>query len=83
MGKNRIRLSDITLDKTGIREEGMIVVAAKSTAGLTKGKQYELRRAGRNPIYYVRDDRNLPCSEMKLLVSLEDWRQFALKSIGI
>jgi len=82
---SRARLSDISLDKVGGLEEGLIVVATKSVEGITKGSQYVLRRTMNlsRPIYYVRNDKGQACSELKFFVRLEDWREFKLKRLGL
>jgi hypothetical protein len=81
----RVRLSDITLDKVGGIEEGLIVVATKSVEGITKGKQYVLHKSKTlfNIMYYVTNDRGWAFSEMKFFVKLEDWRDFNLKDLGL
>lgn len=83
---SRTRLSDISLDKVGGLEEGLIVVATKTVEGIiTKGNQYVLCKTfvSSRPIYYVKNDKGVICSEMKFFVHLEDWRQFKLKDLGI
>jgi len=35
------------------------------------------------PIYYVRNDKGVACSEMKFFVYLKDWRERQLKDLGI
>ena len=82
---SRARLSDISLDKVGGLEEGLIVVATKSVEGITKGSQYVLCRTMNlsRPIYYVRNDKGQACSELKFFVRLEDWREFKLKRLGL
>ena len=41
---SRVRLSDISLDKCGGLQEGLIVVAIANVEGLTKGNQYVLSK---------------------------------------
>jgi len=81
----RVRLSDISLDKCGGLQEGLIVVAIANVEGLTKGNQYVLSKTMNlsRPIYYVRNDKGVACSEMKFFVHLEDWRELQLKKLGL
>jgi hypothetical protein len=82
---SRIRLSDISLDKCGGLQEGLIVVAIANVDGLTKGNQYVLYKTMNSlrPIYYVRNDKGVACSEMKFFVHLKDWREKQLGDLGI
>ena len=82
---SRIRLSDISLDKCGGLQEGLIVVAIANVEGLTKGNQYVLSKTMNSlrPIYYVRNDKGVACSEMKFFVHLKDWREKQLGDLGI
>ena len=81
----RVRLSDISLDKCGGFQEGLIVVAIANVEGLTKGNQYVLSKTMTlsRPIYYVRNDKGVACSEMKFFVYLKDWREKQFKDLGI
>jgi hypothetical protein len=81
----KVRLSDITIDKVGGLENGAIVVCTKDSKNLTKGKHYVLSKTMTlsRPIYYVRNDKGVACSEMKFFVYLKDWRERQLKDLGI
>jgi hypothetical protein len=80
---SRVRLSDISLDKCGGLQEGLIVVAIANVEGLTKGNQYVLRKTMNSlrPIYYVSNDKGVASSEMKFFVHLKDWREKQLKDL--
>ena len=79
---SRIRLSDITIDKVGGLEHGVIVVCTKDSRNLTKGKQYFIIK-GVSSRWYVMNDGGVLCSEMKFFVHLKDWREKQLWDLGI